>query len=59
MSNLEAIRKRIDPMPHPHQLHRMSYQLWFDCRYLISELDYYKQVCKELEKEIRDYDKSF
>jgi hypothetical protein len=41
---LEEIRSRIDPIPDYKDMN--PYQLWFDCRYLLSELDYYKERCR-------------
>ena len=49
---IEAIRSRIDPIPDNDKIVSMAYQLWFDCRYLLSELDYYKRVNAELSAEL-------
>jgi hypothetical protein len=49
---IEDIRSRIDPLPDYADMN--PYQLWFDCRYLLSEVDYYKRMNKELERQISE-----
>jgi hypothetical protein len=49
---IDEIRKRIDPMPDNDKIVSMTYQLWFDCRYLLSELDYYKARCQLAEETV-------
>lgn len=51
---LEDIRSRIDPLPDFAVLSSNVFQLWFDCRYLLSEVDYYKQLSKALETELEE-----
>ena len=49
-NSLDDIRKRIDPIPEYSDMN--PYQLWFDCRYLLSELDYYKKRCQLAEETV-------